>query len=1374
MTQITLSIIVYNIIIVQASNDVIAACASPSPFIEMQYSISCTVDLPCIKTMAISLSLLGLLLVLGYGSTADNHTVTVYPQNCTEKRRDSNVTLNHVLNGTVTSDTYYQLLEGVHCIVNFRYVQDLHNVTFAGDSTNPERIIVTCVANTGLGFINMSLLKLEGLTITDCGIAGKDNFDLFQSRLKYNSNFFYELHSFDVIAILVGLVSNFTVHSVTVSATKGLGMLVVNPQSNTLLDHCTFSINHPLACYRLPLDNTASVNTTEESNHIGGGAYFVFVNFNKSTDNKTTSLKIQNSTFLNNSYCGLSAVVAVTYKVEGIVSDVANYSLGAGGGLSVILAQTQYSVNVTIDSTTFRNNTSYLGGGAHIAMFEGIGGNQILFLNSEFIKNGLEGDILTIPQFYTSGSGLYVLKDLVFPTNEDYTLTSKPLTNTIHLKDCNMTGNRASYAAAINIYSIYGLPVYDIVFIDNCILSENEAIVGAAIYVGELKQNGLQPGIQIILNDVNVTKNKIIFEDSTENIATISKSDSSAAIEIQSVNITFRGNNSLISNNYATAIRSQSSVIYIHDHIVICNNSGSFGGAMNLIAASYVVLRNNSHLRLENNTGVVEGGAIYVNLLAYSPDFSYRDCFLFFREVEAICFGPSSCSNVSLLNFTLELIDNTSPLGSLIFGSTLDTCPWSLQLKDMFHKPPSYPVLDIMYQMTEKFYFSSPPTTVNAVTTPTNKLVIHNLNSERSYAPGELFYLNVTAYDHLNQSTPVLLSSRPSTSNNIISSSLGFSNFSFLDGSPGDRVPVIVTGMENVSNVMIHLYATDSYTQIAFQVNLTNCSVGFEYSDGRCQCEEEIRQHSDFGCNSTSMTLSVPNNHWAGPGPDDSLIIALCISDFCSIGEREVKPPDFNSLCHDGYMRSGILCGKCVEGYSMTLGSHHCKKCDNHYISLIIIFAVAGVLIMCGILFLHITVSDGYLNSILFYTNILSIYIPVLSSTSQNATIFVIVAWLNLDYGIESCFYDGMTTLTHVALRLVFPFYLVLLMLLVILVSNKSKVLSRIFSRAQFSAAKMFATILLMSYATILEVCLELMSPIVLTSVDNQEYVRWRSDANQAYFRGLHIPLMILACVLLVVVILPSPIVLMFPKIAFSTRIGVRMKPILDAFWAPFKTRYRFFVGLRLLLRMIPYSIAYLIEQPMNILFLGIFSISMLFFQVVIQPFDGFLHNTLDGFFLTNIVMIVMGALYFQIYITAHQENRGYVKYHHKQFVYFTQFVTMAYVAFLLVFLWHIQRRFPSIRRTFTSLLSKIRIKKSNKDMIDITETTPIIHAQDDGDNTSLNDGHVISPRPIGETNNTRDLTHHDGTPPPPIVNYYILREPLLEEGVADLVPVTS
>jgi len=56
----------------------------------------------------------------------------------------------------------------------------------------------------------------------------------------------------------------------------------------------------------------------------------------------------------------------------------------------------------------------------------------------------------------------------------------------------------------------------------------------------------------------------------------------------------------------------------------------------------------------------------------------------------------------------------------------------------------------------------------------------------------------------------------------------------------------------------------------------------------------------------------------------------------------------------------------------------------------------------------NLTVTEGTLNGLIFYANIIwinrSIYFPAMATNAL--TIFI--AWINLDFGIQTCFYDGL------------------------------------------------------------------------------------------------------------------------------------------------------------------------------------------------------------------------------------------------------------------------------------------------------------------------------------------------------------------------------
>ena len=122
--------------------------------------------------------------------------------------------------------------------------------------------------------------------------------------------------------------------------------------------------------------------------------------------------------------------------------------------------------------------------------------------------------------------------------------------------------------------------------------------------------------------------------------------------------------------------------------------------------------------------------------------------------------------------------------------------------------------------------------------------------------------------------------------------------------------------------------------------------------------------------------------------------------------------------------RSGLLCGCCKKGYSLVLGTFRCKKCTNKHLVLVIPLAVMGVALVFLLLVCKLTVATGTLSGLVFYANIVGanriIFLPVESTV----TFSVFLALLNLDFGIETCFYNGMDTYGKTWLQFVIPVYI--------------------------------------------------------------------------------------------------------------------------------------------------------------------------------------------------------------------------------------------------------------------------------------------------------------------------------------------------------------
>ena len=121
----------------------------------------------------------------------------------------------------------------------------------------------------------------------------------------------------------------------------------------------------------------------------------------------------------------------------------------------------------------------------------------------------------------------------------------------------------------------------------------------------------------------------------------------------------------------------------------------------------------------------------------------------------------------------------------------------------------------------------------------------------------------------------------------------------------------------------------------------------------------------------------------------------------------------------------------CKENYSLAIGSSHCIQCpNNNNLALFIFFAAAGFLLVFFISLLNLTVTQGMINGLIFYANIVwsyqSILLPQVESNPVLAFLRTFIAWLNLDFGIQvamfcqrtGCLLEDMVTVPFPILHL--------------------------------------------------------------------------------------------------------------------------------------------------------------------------------------------------------------------------------------------------------------------------------------------------------------------------------------------------------------------
>ena len=1094
---------------------------------------------------------------------------------------------------TLASDTVLELESGVHFVSRFSLVSGLHNVSFIGEGD----ATISCAEDVGLAFVNVSDLSFENIAIDGCGLTGRDLGETV-TFLKQFVGIFIQIPLAVRVGVFIGHCSNLTMEEVTVANTSGLGLVGINVLGNSLLMQVDFLLNIRQADCVLGA-NLAETSFANISQRIGGGAYFLYTD-SLSFDNYQPTLRIQESNFTENSECSVMGIVERSYINSQLARDV-GYTIGGGGGLTIMLAQAEYGVEIASDSCLFQNNTARDGAGVHIGIFTGVHDSHVVFRDCNFFRNGFSyEDLATFSgtAFTTGAAGMAILNDLIRPTGYEASLFIHNRSVSVDLQNCDFSENGAIQGGGLTIYSTYTSAVGDLSDVSTfqlsgCTFRNNSAFSGAALTVTELKLSGRLAGIQVQATDLTVVNNRGITTEFS------SPYENPCAIGIHFVNFTLCGN-SHISFNKATGLQSYSAVIGVVGNVTFESNVGVFGGALSLVTFSYLILIRDSEVHFINNIGRTQGGAIFVSVGGSLGGRNIDDCFLYFGYEDF--YYCNNCSNLNDSGASIEFSGNVAPSGGIIYGAGLESCPWARPLKEKY---PNTSIVDILHTYYPNvFNFDRGPRGVENFTSTPIRLVTENLQLSYSVIPGESFNITVSALDSLQQKIPAVLASysldtltdQPGVFLNA-TPLVGSGGLEFLNGNNPTTVSISLQATENQS-LSIILYTIDSAGRARLQVNVDvgGCPDGFFFNNNTHECECILE--GGVTCDVSVGTLLISNGEWIGPISDGGeLIVHKCSPFYCESGTKAITAKngtmDYDSQCAVGSNRSGILCGSCRNGFSITLGSFRCLKCSNSSLGLLVVFLGLGILLVVMITYFQINITEGVLNGVLFYSNIVTLYSPYLapSGSGSGKGLLILPAIFTLNLGIETCFYDGMTPIQKVWWQLSFPLYLFLLMIAVALLARcfKWKLITGL------SMVQGFGTLMILCYVEILDYSFEILSAERVTTLSGNHIILWSVDPSVVYFRGVHGFLGVVGCLLILLYIIPLPLFLMFPSLAYRAPWLKKFKPYYDSFWNPFKPKYRFWLGFRLIFRWVPFGLVYFVPAPQNLFFSGVLLSLLLF-----------------------------------------------------------------------------------------------------------------------------------------------------------------------------------
>ena len=645
------------------------------------------------------------------------------------------------------------------------------------------------------------------------------------------------------------------------------------------------------------------------------------------------------------------------------------------------------------------------------------------------------------------------------------------------------------------------------------------------------------------------------------------------------------------------------------------------------------------------------GGAIYVSDHTISDTCSSnpfgtssQECF-----IQTLALHSSSSHDLNTVN-TYFLNNLARMSGSALYGGLLDRCTVNPSA-EIFLKIRNTTLLDgLTYiQNVTNINLSS------IASDPVRLCFCKNGQPDCSYQPHTVYInsegnssLSVVAVDQVNTAIPASITSYltfqipgEEFSQNVTDSCTNL-DFSFLQSSA--RLLLFPDGPCNnlgISERFVDIVSLSCYCPIGFQPSTSGagcvCICDLYPYITNCTFETQtVLREGDFWVTFTNN--SIPNRY---------IIHPHCPYDYCLPPTTSVHinfniPMGADAQC--AHNRSGILCGSCKSGLSSTFGSSQCTHCSNHWLLLLIPFALCGIALLAFLLLCNFTVDHGTINGIILYADIVNTYSASFYPFQKPAVLSVFIAWLSLDFGIESCFYNGMNAYAKTWLQLAFPLYIIILAAILSAISHFSETLTRYRTN---NLIPLMATVLLLSCTKFFRVMLTAFSVTQLDYPDGSHELVWLMDPSITYLKGKHIPLFVVGLLIGLLGTAYSLLlffghwILQWPNIRQN-----RVMTLFDAYYAPFTRKNSYWLGLLLLVRLLLFivSAANLLGDPrVNLVSIITVLVLLLTLKVIVtgRIYKKWQVDTLETCFIINLALFAS----FTFYATDTNGNQAAVAY---------------------------------------------------------------------------------------------------------------------------------
>ena len=1162
------------------------------------------------------------------------------------------------------------------CIINTTYSL---NIT----SNSSQQAVIQCnhsIIQPTCGFVfnNIQKLTLQRLFFKGCGgyLKGLDVMKLINST---DSPITFSQNQSAVLLFLH--INVLLINEVKIANYYGFAMFAINP-SNAVIIH-------------------SSISVSNGTNAFGSGIFLFFTNIIDVKPSTTCKVSVSYTVFETNYEYTQPSNTCLSY----LKHNIERFPIANAAGLTVFYTQKNFSAKVDVSQSHFISNYGAVTGAVWIMYFNSVTQSQTVIsstiFKNNFNNNPSPGSYLSLFFCASDKEQHYSENDQLFPL----TISNCSFTSDRHRSSKDLS------SGIIYLYFYNPLKVHTIVMFKKVnFTSIRSSGTGSCLYVlsdvrdsDSLKNDYVQVIMEDITAEKNFQNNRFIYTYKMSLFA------------MQNVGTLLLNGSSSFTDNCGSVFGVMNTKIILEGMLLFQNNAAYTGSVFYVSGSSWFILRDSLNATFIGNSAMTIGGAIYA-----------------YNEQMQECMFTLNGSNINMLFF-----NNRARYSGSIFSNNPYNCGTGQNI--------------INSSNAESFYHDiSKGTLDEELSTVANRLCLSwqqnrfNCTNPRGILfvyPGMTIQLPIVALDVLDKVTfaeiwlalmtftslDVQNSANPSLNKNWYVSSdiktLSQHNFTLVNVTilklPSTYDDPAITLLIAASHYPIH---------IKHILVTKECPVGFQFdnSSHKCECSHVFHNLGyqpvckiSFDGYNPLITITLPLttlSHWIGLMTIKN-VTSFGVSNACYLycnfhSKYDTYIIDANnnamhiaasnilnnkeSLCLKN--RAGTLCSQCAPGYSVVFGSRDCIRCSNWWLLTLIIYGIAGPLLIYMLYALKLTLSTGKINGIIFYAQVISIGRFMQLYTIKDIDFVSLKSYYNFAKGLLSlinlsipfniplCLYDGMTELWKSGIALMFPVYLLTIVIGLIIISRYSVRLS---NRIADSSVQVLVTVVHLSFTTLLTSTLDVFTPAYIYTNTSDVHIKvWQNDGTVEYRKGGHLILMIVTGVIVGSILITYLTVLLAGRPLMKiNKVREYLRPIYEAIHAPYEHNKEYFFSFSIVLVAFLYILSYIFigNKPTVGLVIGIPVIGIYFTVAAFsRPFKEMYINILNViiFIVTG---IVVGTVWF-FYINPNSMA-------------FVMVTATCHTLAILVLVFIILIRIPFIRRISTSF-GMFKVFKFNKGSI--------------------------------------------------------------------------